>query len=79
MNGDGANWTEFVALVRMKIRRPATESLIESSSQELKHLLANKLLIERQAQIHSLGDGYPCPLRNASSVMSTATTPLRHQ
>jgi uncharacterized protein (TIGR04255 family) len=39
-----------VALVTMEIRHPATDSLTGSSSGELKHLLADHLPIERQAQ-----------------------------
>src|SRR3974390_1834237 len=39
-----------VALVTMEIRHPATDSLNESSSGELKRLLADHLPIERQAQ-----------------------------
>ncbi len=39
-----------VALVTMEIRHPATDSLTESSSRELKRLLVDHLPIERQAQ-----------------------------
>ncbi|GLE54240.1 TIGR04255 family protein, partial [Mycobacterium montefiorense] len=38
------------ALVTMEIRHPATDSLTEESSRELKHLLSDDLPIERQAQ-----------------------------
>ena len=39
----------------MEIRHPATDSLTESTSRELKHLLADSLPIERQAQDMSWG------------------------
>lgn len=39
-----------VALVTLEIRHPATDSLTETASRELKHLLLNDLPIERQAQ-----------------------------
>ena len=47
--------TAPVALVTMEIRHPATDSLTESTSRELKHLLADSLPIERQAQDMSWG------------------------
>ena len=46
-----------VALVTMEIRHPATDSLTESSSRELKRLLADDLPIERQAQDMAWGVG----------------------
>ena len=47
--------TAPVALVTMEIRHPATDSLTESTGRELKHLLADLLPIERQAQDMSWG------------------------
>jgi uncharacterized protein (TIGR04255 family) len=47
--------TAPVALVTMEIRHPATDSLTESTNRELKHLLADSLPIERQAQDMSWG------------------------
>jgi uncharacterized protein (TIGR04255 family) len=44
-----------VALVTMEIRHPATDSLTESTSRELRHLLVDYLPIERQAQDMSWG------------------------
>jgi uncharacterized protein (TIGR04255 family) len=46
-----------VALVTMEIRHPATDSLTDSSSRELKRLLADELPIERQAQDVAWGVG----------------------
>ncbi|WP_108920514.1 TIGR04255 family protein [Mycobacterium montefiorense] len=45
------------ALVTMEIRHPATDSLTEESSRELKHLLSDDLPIERQAQDVAWGVG----------------------
>ncbi len=45
------------ALVTMEIRHPATDSLTESSSRELKRLLGDELPIERQAQDVAWGVG----------------------
>lgn len=59
MNGDGVNSTGPVALVTMEIRHPATDSLTESSGRELKHLLADQLPIERQAQDVAWGMAAP--------------------
>lgn len=50
MTVDAASPNTPVALVTMEIRHPATDSLSESSSGELKRLLAEHLPIERQAQ-----------------------------
>nr|WP_232070659.1 TIGR04255 family protein [Mycobacterium lacus] len=53
-----------VALVTMEIRHPATDSLTESASRELKQLLADRLPIERQAQDVAWGmapGGQPAP------------------
>ena len=50
MSVDAAYPNAPVALVTMEIRHPATDSLNESSSGELKRLLADHLPIERQAQ-----------------------------
>jgi uncharacterized protein (TIGR04255 family) len=47
--------TAPVALVTMEIRHPAADSLTESTGRELKHLLADSLPIERQAQDMSWG------------------------
>ncbi|VDM90633.1 hypothetical protein MB901379_04239 [Mycobacterium basiliense] len=55
MNPDGVQPNAPVALVTMEIRHPATDSLTESASRELKHLLINDLPIERQAQDVSWG------------------------
>ncbi|ACC43253.1 MULTISPECIES: TIGR04255 family protein [Mycobacterium] len=55
MNPDGVQPNAPVALVTAEIRHPATDSLTESSSRELKHLLINDLPIERQAQDVSWG------------------------
>jgi uncharacterized protein (TIGR04255 family) len=46
-----------VALVTMEVRHPATDALNESSSAELKRLLADHLPIERQAQDVAWGMG----------------------
>ncbi|OOK70635.1 hypothetical protein BZL30_6442 [Mycobacterium kansasii] len=65
----------------MEIRHPATDSLTESTSRELKHLLINDLPIERQAQDVSWGVTAPGaarpPLRTASSATATGTIPFR--
>ena len=50
MSGPAADPNAPVALVTMEIRHPATDSLTESSSKELKHLLFEHLPIERQGQ-----------------------------
>ena len=50
MSVDAAYPNAPVALVTMEIRHPATDSLTESSSGELRRLLADLLPIERQAQ-----------------------------
>jgi uncharacterized protein (TIGR04255 family) len=50
MSGDAADPNAPVALVTLEIRHPATDSLTESSSKELKSLLFEYLPIERQAQ-----------------------------
>jgi uncharacterized protein (TIGR04255 family) len=53
-----------VALVTMEIRHPATDSLTESASRELKQLLVDQLPIERQAQDVAWGmtaAGQPAP------------------
>src|ERR1700739_2468300 len=50
MSVDAANQNAPVALVTMEIRHPATDSLTEPSSGELRRLLADLLPIERQAQ-----------------------------
>jgi uncharacterized protein (TIGR04255 family) len=50
MSVDAAHPNAPVALVTMEIRHPATDSLTESSSAELRRLLAEHLPIERQAQ-----------------------------
>lgn len=53
-----------VALVTMEIRHPATDSLTESASRELKQLLVDHLPIERQAQDVGWGmapGGTPAP------------------
>ena len=50
MSGDAADPNAPVALVTMEIRHPATDSLTESSSKELKRLLFEHLPIERQGQ-----------------------------
>ncbi|ETZ96662.1 TIGR04255 family protein [Mycobacterium kansasii 732] len=55
MSQDGIQPNAPVALVTMEIRHPATDSLTESTSRELKHLLINDLPIERQAQDVSWG------------------------
>lgn len=54
-NQDGVQPNAPVALVTMEIRHPATDSLTESASRELKQLLINDLPIERQAQDVSWG------------------------
>src|SRR5450755_3782661 len=58
-NLDGVQPNAPVALVTMEIRHPATDSLTESASRELKHLLINELPIERQAQDVSWGMAAP--------------------
>src|SRR5947209_7952946 len=50
MSVDAAYPNAPVALVTMEIRHPATDSLAETSSSELRRLLADLLPIERQAQ-----------------------------
>ncbi len=50
MSVDVAGANTPIALVTMEIRHPATDSLTESSSGELKRLLLDDLPIERQAQ-----------------------------
>jgi uncharacterized protein (TIGR04255 family) len=55
MNDDEVQPNAPVALVTMEIRHPATDSLTESSSRELKQLLVEDLPIERQAQDVSWG------------------------
>lgn len=50
MSVDAAHPKAPVALVTMEIRHPATDSLTESSSGQLKRLLVEHLPIERQAQ-----------------------------
>jgi uncharacterized protein (TIGR04255 family) len=50
VSGDAADPDVPAALVTMEIRHPATDSLTESSSSELKRLLVEHLPIERQAQ-----------------------------
>lgn len=50
MSVDAAYTNTPAALVTMEIRHPATDSLNESSSGELRRLLADLLPIERQAQ-----------------------------
>lgn len=50
MSVDAAYPNAPVALVTMEIRHPATDSLTETSSAELRRLLADLLPIERQAQ-----------------------------
>src|ERR1700757_2417486 len=50
MSVDAAYPNAPVALVTMEIRHPATDSLTDSSSAELRRLLADLLPIERQAQ-----------------------------
>lgn len=55
INSDGVQPNAPVALVTMEIRHPATDSLTESASREIKHLLINDLPIERQAQDVSWG------------------------
>jgi uncharacterized protein (TIGR04255 family) len=50
MSGDAADPNAPVALVTLEIRHPATDSLTESSSKELKSLLFEYLPIERQAE-----------------------------
>jgi len=50
MSVDAAHPNAPVALVTMEIRHPATDSLTESSSGDLRRLLAEHLPIERQAQ-----------------------------
>lgn len=53
-----------VALLTMEIRHPAADSLTESASRELKHLLIDQLPIERQAQDVGWGmapGGSPAP------------------
>lgn len=47
---DAAHTTAPVALVTLEVRHPATDSVTESSSAELKRLLVDHLPIERQAQ-----------------------------
>jgi uncharacterized protein (TIGR04255 family) len=54
---DPARQNAPVALVTMEIRHPATDPLTESSARELKHLLADDLPIERQAQDVAWGVG----------------------
>ncbi|BBX76147.1 TIGR04255 family protein [Mycobacterium shinjukuense] len=54
-NQNGVQPNAPVALVTMEIRHPATDSLTESASRELKHLLIDHLPIERQAQDVSWG------------------------
>jgi uncharacterized protein (TIGR04255 family) len=50
MSVDAANQSAPVALVTMEIRHPATDSLTEASTGELRRLLSDFLPIERQAQ-----------------------------
>src|ERR1700756_611517 len=50
MSVDSASPNAPVALVTMEIRHPATDSLTDGSSGELRRLLADLLPIERQAQ-----------------------------
>jgi uncharacterized protein (TIGR04255 family) len=50
MSVDAVQPNAPVALVTMEIRHPATDSLTESSSGELRRLLSEQLPIERQAQ-----------------------------
>jgi uncharacterized protein (TIGR04255 family) len=57
MSVDAASPKAPVALVTMEIRHPATDSLTESSSGELRRLLAEHLPIERQAQDVAWGMG----------------------
>ncbi|WP_407689696.1 TIGR04255 family protein [Mycobacterium sp. HUMS_1102779] len=57
MTVDAASPNAPVALVTMEVRHPATDSLNESSSGQLKHLLADHLPIERQAQDVAWGMG----------------------
>jgi uncharacterized protein (TIGR04255 family) len=57
MSVDAANPNAPVALVTMEIRHPATDSLTESSSAELRRVLAEHLPIERQAQDVAWGMG----------------------
>jgi uncharacterized protein (TIGR04255 family) len=57
MSVDAAYPKAPVALVTMEIRHPATDSLTESSSGELRRLLADHLPIERQAQDVAWGMG----------------------
>lgn len=59
MNDNGVDPITPVALVTMEIRHPAADSLTESSSRELKHLLADQLPIERQAQDVAWGMAAP--------------------
>ncbi|SPM40362.1 membrane protein [Mycobacterium numidiamassiliense] len=54
---DAAGPTTPIALVTMEIRHPATDSLNEASSRELKNLLADHLPIERQGQDVAWGMG----------------------
>ena len=57
MSVDAANPNAPVALVTMEIPHPATDSLTESSSAELRRVLAEHLPIERQAQDVAWGMG----------------------
>lgn len=81
INQNGVQPNAPVALVTMEIRHPATDSLTESASREIKHLLINDLPIERQAQDVSWGMTAPgaprSQLRTVSCVTATATTPWR--
>jgi uncharacterized protein (TIGR04255 family) len=57
MTVEAASPNAPVALVTMEVRHPAADSLNDSSSTELKHLLADQLPIERQAQDVAWGMG----------------------
>ena len=57
MSVDAANPNAPVALVTMEIRHPATDSLTESSSAELRRALGEHLPIERRAQDVAWGMG----------------------
>lgn len=64
MSLEAAQQNAPVALVTMEIRHPATDSLSESSSGNLKRLLVEHLPIERQAQDVAWGmgaGGQPAP------------------
>jgi uncharacterized protein (TIGR04255 family) len=54
---DAVGPTAPIALVTMEIRHPATDSLDEASTRELKSQLADRLPIERQAQDVAWGVG----------------------